>query len=76
MLSYMAALRTSRRGCLKSFCLVSVLAMSVLLCVLTVVPPAGPVTVVLERVPGALSSELNPGVERIGANTWSVLATE
>ena len=29
---------------------------------------AGPVTVVLERVPGALSAELNPGVERIGAS--------
>ena len=42
--------------------------------VLTVVAPAGPVTVVLERVPGALSSELNPGVERIGAThgaCWS-----
>ena len=29
---------------------------------------AGPVTVVLDRVPGALSAELNPGVERIGAS--------
>ena len=33
MWSYMAALRTYRRGCLKSSCLVSVLAMSALLCV-------------------------------------------
>ena len=63
----MAALRTCRRGCSTSSCLVSVLAMSVPLCVLTVVAYAGPVTVVLERVQGALSAELNPGVERIGA---------
>ena len=56
------------------------LHMSVPLCVLTVVAVAGPVTVVLERVPGALSAELNPGVERIGAiqgpctSSYSVLS--
>ena len=70
-----AVLRTSRRGCSKSSCPVSVLFMFLPLQVLTVVAGAGPVTVVLERIPGALSAELNPGVQRIGATHGSCTAS-